>query len=413
VNLARHIPRIPLAIAPLALVAGLAISAAASPQAPRTRTQAPPARRVDPKKEARKAPPLSMVPSWTITLPGLPSAAAGVDAANAYIPLRSSELVAVALSDGKVAWSVPIADVVAPPETGEGLVFIAHAQEMEALDASTGAPRWRAPVDAPISAPLFSQGGWLLAVTDRGDATMFRASSGDVLWKQPLGAAVRVRPAAADDHVYFALEDGRVAALALETGKAIWEAKLPAGGTTLHALDDRIFVGDGDKFFYCLSADRGKTKWRWRTGGAVVGVTAVDVDRVYFVSLDNVLRALNRSNGNQAWKALLPHRPTAGPFIMAHLLIVPGMSAEVPAFRVLDGSAAGTAKLPGEPAAPPSFLPAPDDAHRRLLVLTGDGQAQLLVPGAPPLPSKPIPGLPAFTLPPEIKEGDQISTGAL
>ena len=109
--------------------------------------------------------------------------------------------------------------------------------------------------------------------------------------------------------------------------RPVWEAKLPADGTTLTPLDDRLFVGASDRFFYCLSADRGKRKWRWRTGGTIVGTTVVVGDRVYFVSLDNVLRSLNRSDGNQRWKSAVPHRPTGGPFLIGPLLFVPGVSS--------------------------------------------------------------------------------------
>ena len=137
-------------------------------------------------------------------------------------------------------------------------------------------PRWRVALDATISAPLMVQGGWLLAATDRGDVIMLRSATGEVMWRQGVGAAVRVRPVAAGRQVYVALEDGRVFALALNSGARIWEARLPGRATTLHPLDDRVFVGCADRFFYCLSAGSGKTNWKWRTGGTIVGTTAVD-----------------------------------------------------------------------------------------------------------------------------------------
>lgn len=404
-KLARRVARIPGVITLVALLSALTAAAAPQlPQVPAVPTAGTPPRPEDPKKAARRAPPLSMVASWAVTLSAPPSAGAGVDAVNAYIPLRSSELVALALKDGALAWSAPVADVVSPPVTGDGLVFVAHAQQVEALDAATGAARWRVATDGALSAPLLWQNGWLLAVADTGTATMVRAATGEILWTQALGSAIRARPAAAGVRVYVVTEDARVAALDLESGKPVWDAKLPARGTTLFPLDDRIFVGSADKFFYCLAADTGRTMWRWRTGGAVVGTTAVDADRVYFVSLDNVLRALDRSNGSQIWKAALPNRPTGGPYLTARLLLVPGISVDVAAFQAFDGMPAGTTKLAGDPVGPPLLLPA-DDARTlgRLVAVTGEGQAQLLVPGLPILSGKPIPGLPMFTLPPEAK----------
>lgn len=360
----------------------------------------------DPKKEARKAPPLSMAPAWAVALPAPPSAAPAVDAARAYLTLRSAELVALDLADGKVAWSVPAPDVIAGPAAGGGLVFLPRAKEVQALDAGGATPRWQTPIDVSASVPLVYHGGSLV-VASAGDAlAMLRASTGEVLWKQPLGAAVAVRPAVSGNRVFVALDDARVAALALDSGKPLWAAKQPARSTTLSVHGDRVFVGSTDRSFTCLSADDGKTRWHWRTGGPIVGTTASDGDRVYFVSLDNVLRALDFGNGSQAWKASLPHRPNGGPFLTARLLLVPGFSAEVPAFQTLDGSTAGSAKLAGEPFAPPLLLPpAPDDKVGRLLAVTGEGQAQLLIPVLAPLPARAIPGLPKFTLPRDIAGG--------
>ncbi len=310
----------------------------------------------------------------------MPAAAPAVDEESAYVVLRGSRLAALRLRDGKMAWSVPVADVAMPPETAAGLVLLAHPNEVEALDARDGARRWRVPIAGTVAAPLLSQSGWLLAVTDGGRATMLRAATGEILWTQSLGAPSRVQPVAAGQQVYVALQDGRVAGLALGTGKPIWAVKLPAEGTTLNPLDDRLFVGASDRFLYCLSADEGKRKWRWRTGGAIVGTTVVVGNRAFFVSLDNVLRSLNRTDGNQRWKSAVPHRPTGGPFLIGSLLFVPGVSSTLPAFRVADGRLAGSVKLGGEVPGSAVLVSGSEGRPARLLVISGDGVAQLLEP---------------------------------
>jgi outer membrane protein assembly factor BamB len=325
-----------------------------------------------------QTPPL--ITAWSVTLPDVPAAAQAVDAETAYVVLRGGRLAALALRDGTVAWSIPVAEVAVPPETAAGLVLLAHPNEVEALDARDGARRWRVPLDGTVAAPLMSQDGWLLAVTEAGRATMLRAATGETLWTRPLGAPTRVRPVASGRLVYLALHDGRVLALALDTGNPVWEAKLPAEGTTLDPRDDRLFVGASDRFFYCLSADRGKRKWRWRTGGTIVGTTVVAGDRVLFVSLDNVLRSLNRSDGHQRWKSAVPHRPTGGPFLIGPLLFVPGVSSALPAFTVADGKPAGSVALGGEVPGAAVVVPAGEGRPARLLVISGDGVAQLLEP---------------------------------
>jgi hypothetical protein len=343
-----------------------------------------------------------MVESWSVALPASLAATPGVDAAQAYLPLRSAALAAVSLTDGATVWSVPMADVFGSPETGDDLVFVARSAGVEALDAATGKTRWRTDVGGNASAPLLWQNGWLFVATEQGVLFALRSRTGEVIWKHAIGAPALVRPAAADDLVFLLPNNGRVLALALENGATAWEVVLPAAATTLHPLDDRVFVGCADTFFYCLKAKDGKQKWRWRTGGTVTGTMVVDDDHVYFLSLDNVLRALSRENGQQAWKASLPHRPIGALFLSGRLLLVPGIAVEVPAFQSFDGSAAGAAKLPGEPMVLPRFLPGPAGKDGRLLVATREKLA-LLVPGLPVLPGKAIPGVGLFGLPPEAK----------
>ena len=321
-----------------------------------------------------------LVAAWTVTLPDQPAAAPAVDTEYAYVPLRNARLAALSLRDGATAWSVPLDDAVVPPAAGAGLVLVAHATGVEALDARNGTRRWRAAIDGTVSAPLFAESGWLLVITDAGRATMMRAATGERLWERALGSPSRIRPAASGRRLYVGLDDGRVAALALETGRVVWEVKLPAAATTLHPLEDRVFVGASDRFFYCLSADKGKRKWRWRTGGAIAGSTTVDGDRVCFASLDNVLRALNRADGNQRWKAAVPHRPTGGPFLIGELLFVAGVSSELPAFRATDGRPAGTVKLGSEVPGTATLVPAFEGRPTRLLVISADGVAQVLEP---------------------------------
>jgi outer membrane protein assembly factor BamB len=398
--LARHVRVVRGRIAWIVAAAfAFAPAAAAQPPAPAEGTRAPsPAPPPDP----RQVRSLATTTAWTVTLPALVAATPAFDEHRAYVPLRSGALAAFSLATGTETWTVPAADVSGMPATGDGLVFLAHDLRLDALDGATGALRWRTDLPGPATAPLFWGNGWLLVVTGAGEVTMLRATTGEVLWRQSLGAPVHARPAAAGTRVYLLPDDGRVLALELATGATAWEATLADRAVSIAPLDDRVFVGATDRFFYCLSAKDGKVKWRWRTGAALVGTAAIDVDSVYFLSLDGVLRALNRGNGHQRWKAALPHRPTTGPFLTARRLVAPGISVDVPAFSTRDGSAAGGTKLGTEPSLPPLFIPAADPAGLdRFLVVTDDTTLQLLVSTPPPLRGAPIPG-PPYAMTPTV-----------
>jgi hypothetical protein len=74
---------------------------------------------------------------------------------------------------------------------------------------------------------------------------------------------------------------------------------------------------------------------------------------VYFVSLDNILRGLNRSSGVQRWKSALALRPIAGPLKYRETLVVAGTTPLLQAFSARDGNTAGRYSVPAELSASP------------------------------------------------------------
>jgi outer membrane protein assembly factor BamB len=220
--------------------------------------------------------------------------------------------------------------------------------------------------------------GWLVAGTTLGDVLCIRAVDGHVLWTRALGSPVKARPSIAGDRLYLSLEDGRVMALGLTNGAPIWEHMLGGTPGQVLAFEDRLFVGSKDKFFYCLSTKDGDQKWRWRTGGTISGMPAIDTKRVYFTSLDNVLRALDRNNGSQKWKAGLPLRPTSGPLLSGTLLYVGGVAAELRGYRAESGALAAKYDAPSDLAAPPQHVPGLIPELDTILLITRSGELQIL-----------------------------------
>jgi hypothetical protein len=164
-------------------------------------------------------------------------------------------------------------------------------------------------------------------------------------------------------------------------------------------LDDRLFVGSTDNFFYCLATDNGRVKWRWRTGADVIGLPIVDAHSVYFVSLDNVLRALDRRDGHQRWKRPLPVRPLSGPIQVGDRLLVAGLGSEASAYRMRDGVLVAAVVSPAELAAVPYAAPPDAPNHTVLVFATTEGQLQALV--LMPV-GHPVTGLPLFVALPDV-----------
>ncbi len=95
------------------------------------------------------------------------------------------------------------------------------------------------------------------------------------------------------------------------------------------------------KQFCSLFLESGRKKrddWCFQVGAVVIGRPAADATHVYFVALDNLLRAHDRKNGAYRWKKDLRYRPSAGPLLVGASVAVPGSVPSVQVFDARRGS---------------------------------------------------------------------------
>lgn len=293
-----------------------------------------------------------MQPAWSLDLDRVTRVAPAFAADRGFFAVEGDELLAYDLRVGRPEWKVAARPVLTPTP-GDGLLFMVEAGALSALRQDTGARAWRLAFDEPLAVPLVWDNGWLIAATTSGTVLAFRASDGELIWRFEVGTRLHASPALAADRVYIPADDQRVLALQVETGERLWERRLGGAPNEMLALEERIYVGSDDNFLYCLEADDGEVAWRWRTGADVVGVPVADDTRIYFVSLDNVLRALDLKSGAQRWKRSLPNRPTRGPVRVGDTLLVSGLATKISGYLMKDGTPSGELTATGELAGAP------------------------------------------------------------
>lgn len=279
-------------------------------------------------------------PDWTLALKNLLVAPPALRDDEGFFPIDGDRIVAYDLTTGAQRWLVD-GHPLTRPAVAPKLLFLAEATELRALDRQTGATRWRLPFNEPLATPLVWDNGWLIVATEPGTILAFRADDGQLIWRQDLGTPAGHAPALAADRVYVPLADGRIVALQIEGGQPLWERWIGGLPGDLLATEDRLYVGSTDNYFYGIRTKNGEVQWRYRTGADVVGVPVVDERLAYFVSLDNVLRAIDKVSGVQHWKRTLSLRPTDGPVRAGGILLVTGLSPKIPAFAMKDGAPAG------------------------------------------------------------------------
>jgi outer membrane protein assembly factor BamB len=320
--------------------------------APRSKKTIPPPQSKTTKVDSR---PMALFPVrqlWTLDLNNQLTSPPAYDSTRVFFSIAGDRIVAYDLKSGAQQWIVS-AQTEVQATAGDGLLFFVNDDGLTALHATDGSAAWQVPLPDTLLVPPIWDNGWLIVATSGGSVLTFRASDGKMIWKRDVGSRANAVPAIAADRVYVPTVDGRVVALRIETGAPLWERRLGGAANEILALDDRVYVGSRDNFFYCIKAQDGRVDWRWRTGGDIIGAPIADEDRVYFVALDNVLRALNRKSGVQLWIRSLPFRPAWGPTKAGATIVVAGQVPTLRAYHFETGAPAGEVPVGGEVAAAP------------------------------------------------------------
>ena len=278
---------------------------------------------------------------WTLELnnPLVASGFVAYGGSVGYYPIAGDRIVAIDLVSGALQWTVPALPR-STPAFADGRLFIEVAGGLAALESKDGSVAWRIPMSDALAVPLASDHGLVVAAT-AGAVLVFRAKDGSLLWRHDLASPPHGMPALGEAGIFVPVTDGRVIAFQADTGEILWEHWLGAAANDIVMLKDRLFVGSNDHFLYCLNAGNGDKVWRTRTGADVVSRPTVDERRVYFVSLDNVVRALNQRNGVQQWKRSLPFRPAWPPINVFDAIVVAGLMGPLKAYYLKDGTPAG------------------------------------------------------------------------
>jgi outer membrane protein assembly factor BamB len=298
-----------------------------------------------------------------------------MDRERVYVPLQGGRLVAVTRETGAVSWSTDIATKWPPLLLNDRLV-VATSASIRALSAKTCDREWEIPF-GELSAGLAAADGRIYAVTTDREAIALRAGDGSPLWKHTLDAAALHAPVQVGALVVISLQGSLVVALNAATGDVVWSRRLEGTLSPPVGAKDRVLVGSTTNNLYALDLKRGDDAWIFRTGGDVIGA-AVDGDVVYFVSLDNILRALNRGTGNQQWKTVIPTRPAAPPSAFRGIVVLTGVAPRVDGYvgktGVAQGSYLAPSDLDGSALIDMSLPP----FHVAMVTITRDGRMSAL-----------------------------------
>lgn len=276
---------------------------------------------------------------------------------------------------------------------GDTLVVASGYGYVAALDAGTGAQKWRRELGSPITgSPTISEGRIFVA-SNNNEVFSLNLATGEIAWSdQAISESARVlgssSAAAVEDFVIAPFSSGEIIAYLAANGRRLWTDALAQSGrfTPISEINDigsRPVLGAGLVF---VSSQSGTTAAiDGRTGARVwtapVGSTkapALTGRFLFVLGTNDELAALDASTGEAYWvKQLTSFRDEkkkkkpisySAPIVASGRVIVVSSRGDLLAFSPEDGSQTASLKL-GE-----TVYIEPIATQGRLYVLTDKGK---------------------------------------
>ncbi|HET9939768.1 MAG TPA: PQQ-binding-like beta-propeller repeat protein [Candidatus Eisenbacteria bacterium] len=204
--------------------------------------------------------------------------------------------------------------VTTPPLIVGDAVYVATHQGLHALDVGTGQRRWMTPLGTQpnfVGNPaahkgviVVSVGRELLAIDAATGAERWRVRSSSQFWSPALG----------EDRVFVGSSDGNLIAYDLATGAERWRFRsaYPTADDIWSApaiSKGVVYAGSRDAALYAVDATTGRKVWSFPTTGESVGDPVVSNEILYFSDSNHALPpgvrrlyALDASSGAEVWK---------------------------------------------------------------------------------------------------------------
>jgi outer membrane protein assembly factor BamB len=277
------------------------------------------------------------------------------DGNNVYAASRDGVVAAFNPANGKKIWEVELdMQLSAGPGVGEGLVVVAAGDGVVfALSSADGSVLWNADVSGEsLASPLVTDNGVAVYTID-GRFRMLNLFDGEERWfmQQDLPALTlrgSSTPIEVSGTVMVGFDNGRLVALDSGNGNTEWEAMIspPTGRSDLERLADidgkmqvvgqDVYVAGYNGRVLAMATESGQVLWQ-REMSSHVGLGA-DWNNVYVANDAGELITLLRRNGTDVWRsdALIRRDPTA-PVSFEQMVAVGDFEGYVHFFDVEDG----------------------------------------------------------------------------
>ncbi|WP_077920564.1 PQQ-binding-like beta-propeller repeat protein [Spirosoma sp. 209] len=211
----------------------------------------------------------------------------------------------------------------------KGILFVAGAESIYALNANTGLTIWKTSVFSSPNSPCIVD-DLLYIYAQTGNLYAIDANNGKIIWTTSIGSKVSDQispstssPTVVNNILYVGGGDGRVYAVDAKTGSKKWDYS--TGGSIINSspavVNGTVYIGSSDKKIYALDANTGLKKWDFQTKGSVTSSPTVAGDKVFIGSFSEIIYALNANNGEKIWQYQIPDAEGYGYFVSSPIVV--------------------------------------------------------------------------------------------
>jgi outer membrane protein assembly factor BamB len=226
--------------------------------------------------------------------------------------------------------------------------------DVYALDAKSGRRIWRSDTKARIAAGPSLNGNSVLIGTLDGEVIALKRADGQILWRTKLSSEVQAAPAGDGNILVVKTIDGHIFGLSADKGQKLWTIDRSVPNLTLRGLSEalvvgnRAFVGMDNGRLVALHLADGTAIWEqgvsFGTGRTELErLTDIDADLllndkdIFAVSYGGELASLDTETGQVAWRRSV--RSYTGMTMIGEQIIVTDENGVVWAFDAKTGAA--------------------------------------------------------------------------
>ncbi len=233
---------------------------------------------------------------WKVGLRGAPSSGPLVTDNMVIVPNVDGQLECYPTYDSKVSplfMASSGLDETPPIAVGERIAWASARGVVHITQPKSINVRYRVETTGPITAAATSHDPVVFAGSVDGYLYAINSTTGDVLWKQTVGSAIRQPPVPIRTAVFAVLEDGGLFRGAMSDGHQQWIN--PAPKFFLAASPTKIYAADEFGHLLVLNAKTGATIDSMAMPSLCLPMANEQTDRIYLTSESGLIQCLHET----------------------------------------------------------------------------------------------------------------------